>query len=89
MPYHISRNDSQLTEYYHTMVFIQSVMNNHPNHKFIILSDLNCNIFNVTHPYSSLVNSFMNDYELVTNFSLIDGFDPNLEGLMLNGIHTL
>ena len=79
MPYFISGNDSQLTEYYHTLAFIQSVMNNHPNHKFIILSDLNCNIFNVTHPYSSLVNGFMNDYDLVSNFSLIDGFDPNLE----------
>ena len=76
MPYFInSNNDAQLREYQQTLSFIQSIMCSHPNHKFILLMDMNCNLFTVNHPYSSLIRTFMEDYELVSNYSFIDNFD--------------
>ena len=76
MPYYInSGNDAQLAEYQQTLSFIQSIMHSHPSHQFILMMDLNCNLFTVSHPYSSLIRTFMEDYDLVDNYSFINNFD--------------
>ena len=80
MPYFkAANNDTQIAEYQQTLAFMQSILRSHPNHEYIIMMDMNCNIFNTSHPYSSLLHGIMNDYELVSNFSFIDNFDPTTE----------
>ena len=76
MPYYINGNDeAQMAEYRETLAFIENVMKSHETHKFILLMDWNCNIFNVSHPYSVLINSIIQEYDLVTNYSFIENFD--------------
>ena len=80
MPYFMTgNNEAQLAEYCNTLAFIQNIMESHPSHKFILLMDMNCDIFNPTHPYTSLICSMMNDFGLVSSFSLIDNFDSTTE----------
>ena len=61
----------------YTVAFIENVMHLNPSHKFILFMDLNCNLYNSTHPYSSLIHLMMNNFDLVTNYSFINGFDMN------------
>ena len=78
MPYFkTDGNAEQLVEYQNTLAFIENVMEKNPLHKFILFMDLNCNLFYSSHPYSSLVNSMITNFDLVTNYSFIDGFDEN------------
>ena len=80
MPYFISgNNDVNLNEYRETLAYIQSVMMSHPGHKFILLMDFNCNLFDSNHPYSSLINCLVNEFDLVTNYSFIPNFDCKTE----------
>ena len=52
MPYFISgNNETQLAEYCETLSVIQSTMLSHPNHKYIVLMDMNCDLFDSTHAY--------------------------------------
>ena len=61
MPYYMTgNNENQLIEYRETLAVIQDLMMSHPLHKFILLMDLNCNIFNITHPYATMILDFMN-----------------------------
>ena len=72
MPYYDHSNMvDNLTEYRETLGFIESIMSNHPTHKFILMMDMNCDIYNKNHAYSSLINSMMNDFGLVSTFNFI------------------
>ena len=75
--YNTDNNQTQLTEYRDTLAFIENVMSANPLHKFILLMDLNCNIFGPTHPYATLVRSMMSEFKLVSSFEFLPGFDPN------------
>ena len=78
MPYFkTDGNTEQLVEYQNTLALVENVMEKNPLHKFILFMDLNCNLFHSSHPYSSLVNSMITNFDLVTNYSFIDGFDEN------------
>ena len=80
LPYFISSsNDAQIAEYRQTLAFLQTIMHSHPNHKFILLMDMNCNIFNFSHPCSSLICGMMKDYDLVSNYSFINDFNQETE----------
>ena len=67
----------QLNEYRSTLAFIENVLISHPLHKYILFMDLNCNLFKPSHPYSSLMNSFICDYDLMDSFSFCPGFNPD------------
>ena len=80
MPYYnTDGNAEQLIEYRNTLAFIDNLLSTHPLHKYILFMDLNCNLYNPTHPYSSLVNNFILDYDLINSFSLCPGFDAGRE----------
>ena len=80
MPYfNTDGNTEQLIEYQNTIAFIENVLLANPLHKYILFMDLNCNLFNPTHPYSSLMINFINNYDLVNGFSFCPGFDPAQE----------
>ena len=52
-------------------------MNDHLGSHFILLLDMNCNIYESGHPYSRLVHDLMSQYDLFSAFDLVPNFDPN------------
>ena len=77
MPYYDTSNlDSQTTLYNDTLAFIDSIMEMNSNCSFILLADLNCNIYNTRHPFSSSVRDLMQRRNLVSTFDSISTFDP-------------
>ena len=80
MPYYnTDGNLDQLNEYRSTLAFIENVLISNPLHKYILFMDLNCNLTNTSHPYSSLMNSFTHDHDLMDSFSFCPGFNPDRE----------
>ena len=43
---------------------------------FILLLDMNCNIYNVNHPFSVLIRDLMSRYALFSAFDVMPGFAP-------------
>ena len=78
MPYFNSDNNpSQLVEYKSTLGFIEDVLDANPGHKYILFMDMNCNIFNGSHPYSDLINEMMSTHDLKSSFDFSPDFNPN------------
>ena len=61
--------------YQETIAFISNVINDHPGSQFILLMDLNCNIYDSSHPYTSYVKDLLSDHSLVSIFDLMPEFD--------------
>ena len=77
MPFYDASNlDNCLSEYRSVLAFIESIMSSHSSYKFILLMDMNCNRYSLNHPFSSLINSMMYDYGLLSGFDLKSDFDP-------------
>ena len=77
MPYYNTSDlDSQTALYNETLSFIDYIMEMNSNCSFIILADLNCNIYNTRHPFSSAVRDLMQKRNLVSTFDSISTFDP-------------
>ena len=76
MPF-LDRSDLQsaIGQYDETIGFIEYIISEKPESQFIILGDLNCNIFNPTHPFSASLNSFIHSHNLVCTFSQMESFD--------------
>ena len=79
MPYfNTNNNPDQLAEYRNTLAFIENVMLSNSQCKFILFMDLNCNLYDSAHPYSSLINDMMTDFGLISSFDFFPGFDPGI-----------
>ena len=77
MPYFDNNNiDSQSVLYNDTIGFIDSIMEMNLDCSFIILSDLNCNIYNTRHPFSISIRDLMQKRNLVSTYDSVPGFDP-------------
>ena len=76
MPF-LDRSDlkSAIGQYDETIGFIEYIISEKLESQFIILGDLNCNIFNPTHPFSASLNSFIHSHNLVCTFSQMESFD--------------
>ena len=46
---------------------------------FILLLDMNCNLYNVNHPFSVLIRDFMSRYAFFSAFDLMPSFDPTAD----------
>ena len=80
MPYfNTDNNPEQLVEYQSTVAFLENIMENHPLHKFIFCMDLNCNLYNSSHPYCSFIKDMMDRFALVSGFNFFPGFDPQTQ----------
>ena len=78
MPYFCNNNNfDQLAEYRETLGFIEDLMKSSPNHKFILLMDLNCNIFGPRNAYTNLIHEMMTEFNLVSSFNFSPDFDPS------------
>ena len=80
LPFYNTRDlDSYTSMYRETMGFVDHIMNDNVGCQFIILADLNCNIYDNRHPYTQIVRSVMENYDLFPCFDLIPNFDHNSE----------
>ena len=74
--YDASKIDSQLVLYAETLGFIEAVMEMNSDCSFILMSDLNCNIYDIRHPFSVLIRDLMQKRNLVSSFDKMVSFDP-------------
>ena len=96
MPYfNSSQAEDQIALYIETLGFIDSVMQMNPECSFILLSDLNCNIYDHSHPFTSYVRDLMQKRDLISTYDSMPNFDPSSswtrKGIGHNGVenHTL
>ena len=61
--------------YQDTLAYIEMIMHENQTSKFIILLDMNCNIYDASHTYSKLMIDFMARNSLLNTFNLIPNFD--------------
>ena len=78
MPYFTtSQIDEQVALYTDTVGFIDSVMEMNNDCSFILMSDLNCNIHDMSNPFSVLIRELMQKRNLISSYDLAAEFDPN------------
>ena len=76
MPYfNASQIENQIAIYADTIGFIESVMDMNLDCGFVLMSDLNCNIYDSHHPFTVLIRDLMRKRDLMCTFDLIDNFD--------------
>ena len=75
-PYYNSRDiETHMSLYRDTIGFVENVIMQNPDCKTMILADLNCNLFDVRHPYTKLVREMMNRHNLISCFDTVENFD--------------
>ena len=79
MPY-FNTNDtvSQTSLYMDTLAIVASIMNDNPHAKFILMGDMNCNIFSRNNLFSDLLIDFINDQNLHCVYELMQEFDTDV-----------
>ena len=78
LPFYDTRNlDSQVTLYKDTVAYIENIMRSHVNSHFILLMDINCNVYNTNHVYTRVIRDLMANNDLITTFDLIPNFDAS------------
>ena len=73
--YDTSRVHEQLILYRETLAFVENILKSHPFHKYILMADFNCNVYDLNHPYAILVNDLMREYGLIFCFDSVSNFD--------------
>ena len=78
LPYY-KTNDlaNYIALYQDTLSYIENVIVENRTCGFVLLLDMNCNLYNSDHPYSKLLIDLMNKYSLISAFDLIPNFDPS------------
>ena len=61
---------AQMAAYRDTLGFVENVMSDNPNCKYIILADFNCNLNDVSHPYTQLIRDSMTRFNLVSCYDV-------------------
>ena len=75
--YKTSDLQNQRIIYQETLAYIENIINDHLGSHFILLLDMNCNIYNTGHPYSILLRDLMSRKSLFSAFDLVPNFDPS------------
>ena len=78
LPFYDTRNlDAQTRLFKDTIAFIDNIIHSNVNCSFILLMDMNCNIYKQNHNYSRIIRDLMQRNGLISAFDLIPGFDPD------------
>ena len=78
MPFfNASQINEQVSLYTDTIGFIESIMEMNKECSFILLSDLNCNVYDTSHQFSILIRELMQKRDLISSYDLIDNFNPD------------
>ena len=79
-PYYNVRDlDNYLHLYQETVGFIDNLMTQNSNSKFILLADFNFNMYDDSHRYTQLICPLMNKFNLICALDSGCGFDPSSE----------
>ena len=76
--YDTSNLQSQTLKFHDTVAFIDNIMADNPTARFILLTDMNCNIYDRRHVYSKILLDLMLKWDLFSAFDLMPGFDPSV-----------
>ena len=74
--YDVNNLQQQLNLYTDTIGYIDYVMSANPGCAFILTLDMNCNIYNASHPYTSILRNLMSKFGLTSALDLNPTFDP-------------
>ena len=76
MPF-LDRSDLQcaITKYDEVIGFVDFIMSENPEAKFVVLGDFNCNFYNPAHPFAASLTNFITSRDLICTFSLMDSFN--------------
>ena len=66
---------SYIALYRDTVGYVDSVIEENPNCKYMILADFNCNVNDTTHPYSKIVGEFMERHHMFMSYDIDPNFD--------------
>ena len=75
--YDINNIDSQTDTFIDVLSFIDSVIQDNPGSKIILLGDMNCNIYLNNNRFSTALNSFLSDKNLMCTYDFNNSFDSN------------
>ena len=79
LPFYDTRNlDAQICLFKDTVAFIENIIRSNVNCSFILLMDMNCNIYNSNHNYSRVLRDLMQRNNLISAFDLLPNFDPTV-----------
>ena len=78
LPYY-KTNDlaNYIAKYQETVSYIDNIIAENRDCSFVLLLDMNCNLYNRDHPYSKLLLDLMEKYSLISTFDLIPNFDSS------------
>ena len=66
---------SYLALYRDTVGYVDNIIEQNPNCKYMILADFNCNIYDTTHPYSKIMREFMERHHMFMCYDIDCTFD--------------
>ena len=78
LPYFKGNNDTtQIDKYADTIGYIDSIIEGNPESSYIIIGDMNCDIFNVSNEFSALLKSFIDERGLHCTYDSMSSFDSS------------
>ena len=78
MPFYDVRNvESQTNVFIDTLSFVDSVIQDNPGSKCILLGDMNCNIYETNNRFTTILTSFLSDRNLICTYDLKADFPKN------------
>ena len=93
LPYYkVSDLQNHLNLYQEAIAYIENIMVENASCTFILLMDMNCNLYHNDHPYTKLLRDLMRRRSLVSAFDLLSDFDPSANYTRCNrklGSYTL
>ena len=76
LPYYNTRDMANLINMYNdTVKFIDNTKHTNQDCHFIVTADFNCNIHNLTHPFTQIIRGLMQKYDLMFSYDLAPNFD--------------
>ena len=70
---------TQLELYKDTIAYIESIIHENPSCAFVLLMDMNCNMFVSNNKYSMIIRDFTNKYDLIPALQLNPSFDSTTD----------
>ena len=76
LPFYNTRDlENQTIAYQETVSYIDHILSSNPSASFILLMDMNCNLYNSSHPFSKFIIDLMMKHSLFSALDLMPGFD--------------
>ena len=75
-PYYNTRDlATHMSMYRDTIGYVENIIAENPGCQYIVLADLNCNLYEERHPYSQAIREFMSRHRLMSCYDKMPNFD--------------